>query len=92
MENVMGVEEARRTLGRLIRRIVETGEEVVITRRAREKVVMMDYEEYKKLRELAAEASAAKVSEALVRIRTAVREAGLSAGVVDDALREVRSR
>lgn len=92
MENVVGVEEARRTLGRLIRRIVETGEEVVITRRAREKVVMMDYEEYKKLRELAAEASAAKVSEALVRIRTAVREAGLSAGVVDDALREVRSR
>jgi len=92
VENVMGVEEARRTLGRLIRRIVETGEEVVITRRAREKVVMMDYEEYKKLRELAAEASAAKVSEALVRIRTAVREAGLSAGVVDDALREVRSR
>jgi len=92
VENVVGVEEARRTLGRLIRRIVETGEEVVITRRAREKVVMMDYEEYKKLRELAAEASAAKVSEALVRIRTAVREAGLSAGVVDDALREVRSR
>jgi hypothetical protein len=45
-----------------------------------------------KLRELAAEVSAAEVSEALARIRTAVREAGLSAGVVDDALREVRSR
>ncbi|MEW5762509.1 MAG: type II toxin-antitoxin system Phd/YefM family antitoxin [Bacillota bacterium] len=92
MENVVGVEEARRTLGRLIRRIVETGEQVIITRRAREKVVLMNYEEYKKLRELAAEVSAAKVSEALARIRTAVREAGLSAGVVDDALREVRSR
>ncbi|MGQ9533594.1 MAG: hypothetical protein ACUVTQ_12485 [Desulfotomaculales bacterium] len=55
-------------------------------------MVLIDYEEYRKLRELAAEVSTSRVAEALARIQTAVREAGLSAGAVDGALREVRSR
>jgi len=92
MENMLGVEEARRILGELISRVSRERETVVITRRAREKAVLMNYEEYRKLQELAAEATAKRAAEALARIRAGVAEAGIPESVVGEAVREVRSR
>ena len=92
MEYVVGVEEARRSLGDMVSRVSRSKETVIIARRAREKAVLMGYEEYMRLRELAAEAASDRVAESLARIRDAVKEAGVSQSVVDEAIREVRSR
>ncbi len=92
MENMLGVEEARRVLGELVSRVSRERETVVITRRAREKAVLINYEEYRKLQELAAEATAKRVAEALARIRAGVAQAGIPESVVGEAVLEVRSR
>ena len=52
----------------------------------------MNYEEYRKLQELAAEATAKRATEALARIRAGVAQAGIPESVVGEAVREVRSR
>ncbi|MGE5484692.1 MAG: hypothetical protein ACM3X4_06720 [Ignavibacteriales bacterium] len=69
-----------------------TSETVVIARRVREKAVLMGYDEYMRLRDLAAEAASNKVAESLARIQEAVKKAGLPPSVVEEAVREVRSR
>jgi len=92
MEYVIGVEEARRSLGEMVARVSRGRETIVIARRAREKAVLMGYEEYQRLQGLAAQAASNKVAQALARIRDAVREAGVSPSAVEEAIREVRSR
>ncbi|MGE5541960.1 MAG: type II toxin-antitoxin system Phd/YefM family antitoxin [Bacillota bacterium] len=92
MECILGIEEARRSLGEMVRKVSGTSETVVIARRVREKAVLMGYDEYRRLRDLAAEAASNKVAESLARIQEAVKEAGLPPSVVEEAVREVRSR
>lgn len=92
MENVLGVEEARRLLGELVYRVNQGKEPVIITRRAREKAILMGYEEYRKLQDLAVEAAANRVAQALEKIHQKVNEAGVPPAVVEEAIREVRSR
>lgn len=60
MENVMGVEEARRILGDLVGEVSRKREAVIITRRAREKAVLIGYDEHARLKEVAAEAASAR--------------------------------
>lgn len=92
MENVLGVEEARRVLGELVSDVSRKKEAVIITRRAKERAVLIGYEEYRRLKEVAAEAASARVAQALARIHEAVREAGVPPSAVEEAIREVRSR
>ena len=92
MEDVLGVEDARRKLGDLVRDASSTKKAIVITRRAKEKAVLLGYEEYKRLRDLADEASVARVSDSLLEIHTAMKDAGIPASVVAEAIRDVRSR
>jgi prevent-host-death family protein len=92
MESILGVEEARRVLGALVSKVNLDRGVVVITRRAREKAVLMNYDEYTKLRELASEATGRKASDALARIRASVREAAVPESVIGEVIDEVRSR
>jgi len=92
MEDVLGVEEARRALGELVSDVSGTSKAVIITRRTREKAVLLGYEEYKKLQGMAATVSSMKVSESLSRIHAAVKNAGIPSSAVEEAVREVRSR
>ena len=92
MEYVIGVEEARRSLGEMVARVSRGRETVIIAKRAREKAVLMGYEEYKRLQGLAAQAASDKVAQALARIHDAAKEAGVSPAAVEEAIREVRSR
>lgn len=92
MEDVLGVEEARRTLGELVSNVSGTNKAVIITRRTKEKAVLLSYEEYKKLQDMAATFSSMKVAESLSRIHVAVKNAGVPSSAVADAIQEVRSR
>lgn len=88
----MGVEEARRILGDLVGEVSRKKVAVIITRRAREKAVLIGYEEYVRLKEVAVEAASARVAQSLARIHEAVRNAGIPPSVVEEAIREARSR
>lgn len=92
MEQIMGVEDARRILGDLVSRVNKTKDPVIITRRAREKAVLLDYEAYLTLHKLAEQAKEQQVIAALERIQHAVAEEGIPYESVDEAIREVRSR
>lgn len=92
MEDVLGVEEARRTLGELVSDVSGTSKAVIITRRTKEKAVLLGYKEYKKLQDMAAAISSMKVSESLSRIHAAVKDAGIPSSAVAEAIRGVRSR
>ena len=92
MEDVLGVEEARRALGDLVSDVSGTSKAVIITRRTREKAVLLGYEEYKKLQGMAATVASMKVAESLSRIHAAVKNAGIPSSAVEEAVREVRSR
>ena len=92
MEDVLGVEEARRALGELVSDVSGTNKAVIITRRTKEKAVLLGYTEYKKLQGMAAAVSSMKVAESLSRIHAAVKNAGIPSSAVAEAVREVRSR
>ncbi len=90
MERVIGLEQARRMLGRLIREVVENREAVVIARKAREKAILLSWEEYARLRSAEAAQAERRFQEALARIHSDVAAEGLPRSVVEEALREVR--
>ncbi|MFH0802467.1 MAG: type II toxin-antitoxin system Phd/YefM family antitoxin [bacterium] len=92
LEYILGVEEARKNLGDLITRVARKKQPVVITRRTKEKAVLINYEEYKKLEEMAESVAANEVSQALKRIRRSVADKGLPIGAVEEAIREVRAK
>lgn len=92
LEYILGVEEARKNLGDLIARVARKKQPVVITRRTKEKAVLINYEEYKKLEEMAESVAANEVSQALKRIRRSVAGEGLPIGAVEEAIREVRGK
>ncbi|MFH0801024.1 MAG: type II toxin-antitoxin system Phd/YefM family antitoxin [bacterium] len=92
LEYILGVEEARKNLGDLIVRVARKKQPVVITRRTKEKAVLVNYEEYKKLEEMAESVAANDVSLALKRIRRSVAAEGLSVETVEMSIREVRGR
>lgn len=92
MENIMNVESARRILGDLINQVNENKQPVIITRRSKGKAVLLDYNEYLRLRSLVEKTKEYQLIEALERIQQAVAMDGISCEAVDEAIREVRSR
>ncbi|GAB6274799.1 MAG: type II toxin-antitoxin system Phd/YefM family antitoxin [Peptococcaceae bacterium] len=92
MENIMNVESARRILGDLINQVNENKQPVIITRRSKGKAVLLDYNEYLRLKSLVEKTKEYQLIEALERIQQAVAMEGISCEAVDEAIREVRSR
>jgi len=92
MENIMNVESARRILGDLISQVNENKQPVIITRRSKEKAILLDYDEYVRLQSLVEKTKEYQLIEALERIRQAVAVEGIPCEAVDEAIREVRSR
>jgi antitoxin YefM len=91
MEEILGVEEARRKLGRLVTQVAQKREPVIIIHKAKEKAVLLSYEEYKQLQKLSAANAAQTVSKALKNIQEAVKKANLEQDVIESAILEVRT-
>lgn len=90
MGKMVAVEEARRTLGHLVQEVTGGKGPVIITRRTSARAVLLDYEEYERLRALGEQGAARRFSEALSRIHATVARSRLSPGVVKEAVRKVR--
>ena len=84
------VEEARKQLGKLVREAA-AGEPVTIGRHGTEQAVLLSGEEYERLRRAEEEAAKARFREGLSRISEAVREAGLTPDVVEEAIAWARA-
>ena len=85
------VEEARKQLGKLIREAV-AGQPVTIGRYGTERAVLLSDEAYERLRRAEEEAAIARFREGMKRIQEAVREAGLTPDVVDEAIAWARAK
>ncbi|MGI9861192.1 type II toxin-antitoxin system Phd/YefM family antitoxin [Moorella naiadis] len=92
MEEILGVEEARRKLGRLVTKVAQNREPVIIIHKAKEKAVLLSYEEYKQLQNISAANAKQTVIQALQNIQEAVKKENLEQDVIEAAIHEVRSR
>jgi len=90
MEKIVAIEEARRTLGKLVLEVASSREPVIIARRNSERAVLLGYEEYERLRSQEAQMAESRFHEALKRIHSAVAKAGVRPEVVKEAIRTVR--
>lgn len=90
MEKLVPIEEARRTLGKLVVEVASSRQPVVIARRNSERAVLLAYDEYERLRTHEAKAAESRFNEALKRIHSAVGKAGLKPSVVREAIRKAR--
>ncbi len=91
MEKIIGVDEARAKLGTLVKEVSNYGKSVVITRRSKDQAVLIGRDEYIKLREIEAENARIKLRDAIKKIRDFIKEEGLSAEEVEEAIKAVRS-
>lgn len=91
MEKIIGVDEARAKLGSLVKEVSNCGEPVIITRRSKDKAVLLGRDEYIKLKEMEAENARIKLRSVIKKIRDFIKEEGLSVGEVEEAIKVVRS-
>ncbi len=89
-EQTLGVEEARAHLGDLIDRVSTGGDPVVLTKRGRSRAVLVSETAFAALKELQRHEARLELQDRLLEIRRLVDEAGLDAGVVDDAVAAAR--
>jgi len=90
MEKIVPIEEARRTLGKLVVEVASSKRPVIIARRNSERAVLVGYEEYERLRSHETQAAESRFHEALERIHSAVAKAGVKPEVVSEAIRKAR--
>jgi prevent-host-death family protein len=90
MEKIVAIEEARRTLGKLVLEVASSRQPVIIARRNSERAVLLGYEEYERLRSQEAQMAEIRFHEALKRIHSAVARAGVRPEDVKEAIRKVR--
>jgi antitoxin YefM len=91
MQHSIGVEDARSRLGKLADEVEEAGEPIAITRHGRPIAVLIAPGDYSDLLESRRELARQRLQEHLVEIRLKVRDAGLDAAVVDEAMASVRA-
>lgn len=91
MEKIIGVDEARAKLGTLVKEVSNYGEPVIITRRSKDKAVLLGRDEYIRLKEMEAENARIKLKSVIKKIRNFIKEEGLSAEEVEEAIKAVRS-
>lgn len=90
MERFVGVDDARSSLGRLVEEVAGGGDVVSLTKRGKALAVLVSREEYLELKLAATERARAELNEALAQARSTVSEAGLDAGVIDEAIAAAR--
>ena len=90
MERVVPIEQARRKLGSLVVQVTASKQPVFIARRNSELAVLLAYEEYDRLRTHEAQAADSRFNEALERIHSSVRKAGLKPNVIREAISKTR--
>lgn len=90
LERVMGVDEVRPKLGAILEEVSKCGGAVVITSRSRPRGVLVSYQQYLSLRNMAERAKRALVREMLEAVRGRAEEAGLSEEDVAQEIRAVR--
>jgi prevent-host-death family protein len=90
VERFVGVDDARSSLGRLVEEVAGGGDVVSLTKRGKALAVLVSREEYLELKLAATERARAELNEALAQARSTVSEAGLDAGVIDEAIAAAR--
>lgn len=90
VERFLGVEDARGSLGRLVEEVAGGSDVIALTKRGKALAMLVSREEYVQMKLAATERARMELSEALGSARDAVREAGLDAGVVDEAIAAAR--
>ncbi len=92
MEAVIGVEDARAKLGRIVEEVAAGSAPVVLTRRGRALAVVLSREEYAELKDLATRQARAELRRRLGRVRERVQAKGLRREAVNEAISSVRKR
>lgn len=90
MERFVGVDDARGSLGRLVEEVANGGDVVALTKRGKALAVLVSRDEYMRLKLAATEQARAELGEALGSARSAIRDAGLEVGVIDEAIAAAR--
>jgi len=90
VERFVGVDDARRSLGRLVEEVATSGDVVSLTKRGKALAVLVSREEYLELKHAATERARAELAQAPAQARSTVSEAGLDVGVIDEAIAAAR--
>ena len=90
MERYLGIEEARGQLGRLAEEVAEGGDVVILSKRGKAKAVLVNRDEYYRLKLEASRQAREELGRALGRARQRIAESGLDPSVVDEALDAAR--
>lgn len=85
-ERMVGVEEARSSLGRLVDDVARGDEVVALTKRGRARAVLISRDEYARLVQIGNRDARAELRQRLAEIRRTIKAAGLDPSVVDDAV------
>lgn len=90
MERIVGVEDSRGKLGKLIEEVASTNEPIVMTKRGHALAVLVSRDEYARLKALASKSSRAELAARLAKVRREVARAGLESDVIDEAIEAAR--
>ena len=85
-ERMVGVEEARGSLGRLVEDVARGGEVVALTKRGRARAVLMSRDEYARLVQIGNRDARVELRRHLAEARRKIKAAGLDPSVVDEAI------
>lgn len=90
LERVVGIEEARASLGRLVEDVATSGESVALTKRGRALAVLVSRDEYARLVQIGNRDARAELRQRLAEARRRVKAAGLDPSIVDEAIEVAR--
>jgi prevent-host-death family protein len=90
MDQFIGVEQARGTLGRLAEEVSAGSEAVVITKRGQALAVLVSRDEYSRLKEAASRLARADLQQRLAQVRREIKRAGIPPEAVDEAIAAAR--
>lgn len=85
-ERLVGVEEARGSLGRLVDDIANGGEVVALTKRGRPRAVLISSDEYARLVQIGNRDARDELRRRLAETRRKIKAAGLDSSAVDEAI------
>jgi len=90
MERIVGINDARSKLTSLIESLADGGNPVILTINSEPKSVLLNYEEYRRLRETEKECKRLALKLTLERIRANAKEANITEREVQEEVRAVR--
>ncbi|MGZ8578599.1 MAG: type II toxin-antitoxin system Phd/YefM family antitoxin [Actinomycetota bacterium] len=90
MERYVGIERARGRLGQLAEEVAAGSEPIILTKRGQTLAVIVSRDEYAQMKEAATRLVRAELQGRLAEVRKSIRQAGLEAGAVDEAIAMAR--